>query len=288
MRVALVQCCSSGAPEDNLSQLEGWIVQAAREGARLICLPEAALLIGSAERRVALAEPVDGPLASQLAALAARLGCWINLGGFAEALFDADGARSLTHSANTSLLFDPHGQLVASYRKMHLFDLGLPDARFEESASTAAGDRVVCAEVEGAQVGLTICYDLRFPELYRSLRTMGAQLLLVPSAFTVPTGAAHWHTLLRARAIENQCWVIAAAQTGHHPGGDRRSYGHSLVVDPWGTVRLDLGEEPGVAVIDLDLDAQRKLRERMPVFAHRRPAPLYAPPGARAPGSSSH
>lgn len=269
MRIALVQCCSGTDPEANLRFIEAAVARAASEGARLVCLPENSLLTADAATRVGAAQPLNGPWALRLGALAAAHGLWLNAGGFPEA------TAVPGKSGNTSLLFDPQGTLVAAYRKLHLFDIDLDTVRFAESASTVAGDAVVVADVDGVKVGLSVCYDLRFPELYRALVDQGAQVLLVPAAFTVPTGAAHWHVLLRARAIESQCWVVAAAQTGAHPGTDRRSYGHSLAVDPWGTVRLDLGEATGVAFVDVNLSAQAEVRARLPALNHRRPAAIY-------------
>ncbi len=163
---------------------------------------------------------------------------------------------------------------MASYRKLHFFDVDLRAAggpRFTESACTVPGDAVVCCDTEVGRLGLSICYDLRFPELYRALRDDGASLLSVPAAFTVPTGRAHWHTLLRARAIENQCWLLAPAQWGpHDDNGIRESYGHALIVDPWGTIVAECGDGLGVCYADLDLQRMRDVRGRIPVGSHRR------------------
>ena len=179
----------------------------------------------------------------------------------------AAGARL----ANRSFLIDDAGAVRARYDKLHLFDVDLPGGeRYRESASYAAGDAAVCAATPWGQLGLTICYDLRFPALYAALAQAGASMVAVPAAFTRPTGAAHWHVLLRARAIETGCFIVAAAQTGEHADG-RATYGHSLVVDPWGVVLLDMGEAPGAAVCDLDLDQVAAVRERIPSLAHARP-----------------
>ncbi len=264
MRVALVQLRSSADAAANLAAIEAGIAEAAAQGARLVALPENATLLAPAPLKRASAERLDGPTCQRLGVLARRYQVWLNLAGFPERTDDP------TRPANTSLLFAPDGLLVATYRKIHLFDLDLPELSLRESASTTPGDRVTVHPVDGIPVGLAICYDLRFPEMFRALVTRGARVLLIPSAFTVPTGKAHWEVLLRARAIENQCFVIAAAQSGSHPGSDRVSYGHGLAVDPWGRVLVDQGEGEGVAVVDLDFAEQARVRRGLPALAHAR------------------
>jgi predicted amidohydrolase len=175
--------------------------------------------------------------------------------------------------SNTSLLIDPDGEIAATYRKIHMFDVDVGGVAYRESAHEQAGEDIVSAEVDGVRIGLTICYDLRFPELFRVLVDDGARLLTVPACFTVATGRDHWEVLLRARAIENQCYVIAAGQWGE-PGG-MPSYGRSLVIDPWGLVLAQAPDEDGIALAELDAERQDGIRERLPALAHRRPV-VYA------------
>jgi len=196
--------------------------------------------------------------------LATRHGVWIVGGGTPEQV-PGDPRRTY----NTALVIDPRGALATRYRKIHLFDVDIPGgAVLRESDSTARGNELVAAEIAGAPVGVTICYDVRFPELYRRLvKDMGAEILLVPAAFTAHTGAAHWHLLLRARAVEDQAWVVAAAQWGRH-SDKRESYGHSAIVDPWGTVVGERAEGDGVVVATLDGEAVARCRTRMPCLQH--------------------
>ncbi|MFO7178426.1 MAG: carbon-nitrogen hydrolase family protein, partial [Pseudomonadota bacterium] len=170
---------------------------------------------------------------------------------------------------NTSVVVTPDGAVAAAYRKIHLFDVDVGGERYRESESTLPGNAVVSVRVEGFEVGLSICYDVRFPELYRELAQRGAEVLTVPAAFTLNTGKEHWHVLLRARAIESQCYVLAAAQTGVHPGG-RATYGHSLVVDPWGTVIAEASDGVGIATATLEREFLTTIRRRLPALAHRR------------------
>jgi predicted amidohydrolase len=266
MRIAAAQMCVGQDPDTNLAQAAALVAEAAGAGARLVALPENVVFMGDTRVREAIAEPLDGPRAGALCALAAAHGVWLLVGGFPER------GRLPARPYNTSFLIDPSGARVAAYRKLHLFDVDLPDGRqIRESSYTAAGDAVVTAEVDGVRVGLSICYDLRFPELFRAHVAEGARVLFVPSAFTVPTGQAHWHLLLRARAVENQCFVVAPAQTGVHGASGRSSYGHSLIVDPWGDVLAERADGVGLALADLDFTRQDDVRARLPVLAHRRP-----------------
>lgn len=267
LRVGVGQMNSGASVEANLATIGDLAEAAAASGCGLLCLPENATLLAPDRERLRLVEPIDGAQITGLRDLARRLGLAIHVGSFAETGPDA------RHSYNTSVLIDADGVVVGTYRKMHLFDVDVsPDTRFCESATVAAGEaRAVCGTVHGWKLGLSICYDLRFPELYRALVTEGAEVLLVPAAFTYRTGNAHWHALLRARAIENLAWVVAAGQTGTHYGS-RESYGHSLVVSPWGELRVDAGARPGLQMADLlraDLD---DARARIPALAHRRMA----------------
>lgn len=208
-------------------------------------------------------EDADIVLASVCRA-AAGAGIWVHLGSLAIAL--PSGRR-----ANRSYVIDDNGHVQARYDKIHLFDVDLPDGQsWRESAVYDAGNQAIVAGTPIGCLGLSVCYDLRFPALYAALSSAGADVLSIPSAFTVPTGKAHWHVLMRARAIENASFVIAAAQTGIHEDG-RETYGHSLVIDPWGTVLLDMGETPGVGIVDIDPAAVGTARTRIPVLAHRKP-----------------
>lgn len=271
LRVAAGQLCSTDDVEDNLRRASGVVQAAAAAGAELIGLPENfAYLGGEAEHKLALAEDIgagaDGPLLSAMRRSAREARVWLLLGGFPERVREAAGKRI----GNTSLLLDPDGCVRARYRKIHLFDVVIPGGqRFRESETVEPGQEPVVAETPWGGLGLSICYDLRFPELYRVLRTRGARMVAVPSAFTRETGNDHWHVLLRARAIENQVFVIAPAQHGFH-GGKRASYGHALVVDPWGAVVADCGEREGFALAQLDFDYQDEIRRNFPSLTHRK------------------
>jgi predicted amidohydrolase len=269
MRVAVCQM-NAGADdvEANVATAERLLHEAADGGADLAALPEVFHYYGGTVRARELAEPIPGPITDRLAAIARERGMWVLGGSIGER--DQDG----THVFNTSTLFDPLGELVALYRKIHLFDVelyGQPPLR--ESALYAAGDELVAQQIDGARVGMSICYDLRFPELYRGLMVLGAQVLTVPSAFTAITGEAHWEVLLRARAIEDQCFVVAPAQWGPWgpPEDGRRTYGNSMIVDPWGRILTRApGEGDGVWFADLDMGELRRIRETLPVLRHRR------------------
>ncbi len=266
MRVAICQMRSGDDVEANVAEAERLLNEAADGGADLAALPEVFPYLGPASRRAEVAEPVPGPVTDRLAAVAAARGMWV-LGG---SVLERDGE----HVFNTSPLFDRSGELVARYRKIHLFDVELPgQPPFRESATFTPGDQLITFETDQARVGLSICYDLRFPELYRGLMALGAEVLLVPAQFQFETGKDHWHVLLRARAIEDQCFVVAAGQWGPFGDGEggRRSYGHSLVADPWGRILVEAPEEgSGVWFADLDLGELRRIRQRLPALQHRR------------------
>jgi predicted amidohydrolase len=267
LRVAAVQMRSTDDLAANLATARALAARGAREGAQLVVLPECFAFLGSKEGdKLAVAERLDGngPIVTALREVAQEHRVWV-VGGGAPERVDGDPKRTY----NTAVVVAPDGSLAAGYRKIHLFDVDIPGgAVLRESDSTARGDDLVALDVAGATVGLSICYDVRFPELYRRLvAERGAQVLLVPAAFTAHTGAAHWHLLLRARAIEDQAWVVAAAQWGKH--NDRReSYGHSLVVDPWGTVVAEQDAGDGVVVATLDGAAVDKRRTQMPCLSH--------------------
>ncbi|HEY1554261.1 MAG TPA: carbon-nitrogen hydrolase family protein [Kofleriaceae bacterium] len=268
LRVGAVQMRSTGDLVQNLTICGALTAQAAAEGAQLVVLPECFALLGRGEaEKLAIAETIElrtGPVMTMLRDLATKHGVWIVGGGTPEVV-PADPKRTY----NTAVVVDPGGELVARYRKIHLFDVDIPGgAMLRESDATAPGEDLVVVDIAGAPVGLSICYDVRFPELYRRLVTdMGAQVLLVPAAFTAHTGAAHWHLLLRARAVEDQAWVVAAAQWGRH-NDKRESFGHTLVVDPWGAVTGERAEGDGVVVATLDGATVEKRRTQMPVLRH--------------------
>jgi predicted amidohydrolase len=266
MRVAVCQMHSGSDVAENLDAAEAFVREAAAGGADLAALPEYFGYLGPSARRPQIAEPVPGPVTERVGALAKELGIWILAGS----VLEADASRVF----DTSLLFDRSGEAVAAYRKIHLFDVDLPgQPPMRESATIRSGDQLVTHATEFARLGLSICYDVRFPELFRSLMAMGAEVLMVPAQFQHETGKDHWHALLRARAIENQCFVVAPAQCGPFgdPQKERRSYGHSLVVDPWGRVLAEGDEdEPGVWFADLDFAELRRIRQALPALTHRR------------------
>ena len=263
---AVCQMTSTSDAPANLRQAEALIRAAVARGAALVATPENTNFLGPHADKVSSAETLEGPTCSRFAALAHELGIHLLLGSFNEKGPDPD------HCFNTSALFGPDGRCLAVYRKIHLFDVEVPGAvTFRESATVAPGSEVVVAATPIAWLGLSICYDLRFGELYRALVERGAQVIAIPSAFTAATGKAHWEVLVRARAIETQCWVIAPGQHGRHDdGGLRESHGHSLIVDPWGQVVAQVPDGPGLAVAEIDLERISRVRHAIPVGAHRR------------------
>jgi predicted amidohydrolase len=266
MWVAAVQLNSTPDPERNLARARALIGEAAGRGAQLVALPEHFAAYGSEEAVAALAQPLHGPLVTEFRELARKLGVFLLLGSFPE--LDAPGERP----HNASLLLGTGGEILAHYRKIHLFDVELPGAPpYRESDFTRPGAAVVTAPLPGTPftAGLAICYDLRFPELFRALSTQGANLLLVPGAFTLTTGRDHWEVLLRARAIENLSYVIAPAQYGQHAPG-RRAYGRSLAVDPWGLILAQAPDGEGVIYARLDYERLVRLRRELPCLEHRR------------------
>ena len=271
---ACIQINGNSDIERNLARTAELAREAAAAGAILSATPEATPYLGPHDLKVALAEPVDGPTNRRLAALAAELGVWLLVGSVAERCPPDPSGAPPTRAWNTSLLYGPAGDLRATYRKLHLFDVdltGVGGVRFSESERTAPGSGLVVAPTPLGMLGLTICYDLRFPEMYAALVAAGAELVAVPSAFTEVTGRDHWHVLLRARAIEAQAWVLAPAQWGPHDDrGLRRSYGHSLIVDPWGVVVAEVGDGEGWCSAEIDSQRVAEVRRRIPVGAHRR------------------
>lgn len=269
---AAVQLTSTSDEAANWESARRLIERAAAQGARLVATPENTNYLGPHEEKVRRAEPLDGPTVGRFAELARHLGIHLLLGSFNER------SDEPSRCFNTSVLLGPAGQVLAAYRKLHLFDVDVPGGvRFAESATCKPGDPadpehgLVVADTPLGRIGLTICYDLRFGELYRRLADLGADLLAVPSAFTLATGKDHWEPLLRARAIETQCYVLAPAQHGRHDdGGLRESYGHAMIVDPWGLPVAVASDGPGLAVAEVDLERVARVRHAIPVRQHRR------------------
>jgi nitrilase len=266
-RVAAIQMTSSADVGRNLECAARLLREARAGGATVAALPENFAFMGLAEAdKLAVAEPDGaGPIQQALAGLARELDLWI-VGGTIPLRVPDD-----SRVAAACLVFDAAGQRVARYDKIHLFDVAIPgrDERYQESASVRAGTQPVCVDTPAGRLGLAVCYDLRFPELFRRLLDMGAEWFCLPSAFTAPTGRAHWETLLRARAIENLCHLVAPAQSGFHDNG-RETHGDSMVVDCWGRVLARLPRGTGVVIGDVDLVRQRELRQNFPSLAHRR------------------
>jgi deaminated glutathione amidase len=283
--VALVQLDAGSDPEANVREAVRLADQAAAEGARLIALPEYLQYRGSDDGYRSSAQPIPGPFSNAFAAVARARSVWILVGSLAET-GPAETGPAKTGPAerpyNTSILVDPTGAIVATYRKIHLFDVAIDDGPADrESDRVTAGDRAVVADVDGTRLGLSICYDLRFPELYRALAEAGAEILAVPANFLERTGRDHWEVLLRARAIENAAFVIAPAQVGGPLGVP--AHGRSMVIDPWGTV---IAQAPdGVAIVHAELDLARvaSIRRQIPVLANRRPEAVARVDAAHGP-----
>ena len=271
MKIAAIQMCSGLDPESNLAALRPLLAEAAAQGATYVLTPEVTMIFPENRDQLrSVAAPFEGhPQLAATGELARELGIFVHIGSLPIPL--ADG-----RFANRSVLFGPDGAQVATYDKIHLFDADIAGLNaYRESATYKGGDRAVVADIGEFRLGFSICYDMRFPRLFNSLANAGASLMAVPAAFTVPTGQAHWHVLLRARAIETGSYVIAAAQGGSHANG-RSTYGHSLVVDPWGRVIAELDHDrPGVLVADIDPAAVREARQRVPALANARD---FAPP----------
>jgi deaminated glutathione amidase len=271
LRVGAISLRSTDDLAANLATSRELSATAASDGAQLVVLPECFCFLGRGERdKLAIAERLDppagggGPIVGMLREVATKHGIWVIGGGMPEVV-PGDDRRTY----NTAVVVDPRGAVVARYRKIHLFDVDIPGrATMRESDATAPGNELVVVDIGGATVGLSICYDVRFPELYRRLvKDRGADVLLVPAAFTAHTGAAHWHLLLRARAVEDQAWVVAPAQWGRH-NEKRESYGHALIADPWGTVVAERESGDGVVVHTLDRATVDKRRTQLPSLTH--------------------
>jgi len=271
MRAALLQLTSSDDPDENLAAVRARIQDAAAEGAEVVVTPEVTNCVSTSRthQRAVLHHEADDPTLAALRAEAERLGVWLLIGSLALKTDDADG-----RFANRSVLIGADGAIRARYDKIHMFDVEVsPEETYRESDGFRPGTRASLAETPWGKWGLSVCYDIRFPHLYRRLAQAGADILTVPAAFSHVTGPAHWQSLLRARAIETGCFVLAPAQTGTHRarrGQARRTHGHSLVVGPWGEVLADGGPDPGIITVDLDLALVAQARRRVPSLRHDR------------------
>ncbi len=272
MKAAVLQLNVSDDPAANLPVTLEMLADAVAQGAEFVLTPEVTNCISTnrTHQRAVLYHETEDPTLAGLRAAAQEHGIWVLIGSLGLKTGDADG-----RFANRSFLIDPEGEIAARYDKIHMFDVQVTASEtWCESAAYRPGDRAVLAETPFAKIGMTICYDVRFPALYQALGDAGAEILTVPSAFSPVTGAAHWHTLLRARAVETGCFVIAPAQTGTHASVEnktRDTYGHSLVVAPWGEVILDAGTTPGAYLFDLEMGQTRAARARVPSMTHKRP-----------------
>ena len=271
MRAGLVQLCASDDPAANLAETRALLRMAVDEGAGFVLTPEVTNCISSdrAHQQAVLHPEATDPTLAALRADAAELGIWLLIGSLALKTDDVDG-----RFANRSFLIAPDGSIAAHYDKIHMFDVNVSEVEtYRESAGYRPGKRAVVAQTPFANVGLSVCYDVRFPYLYRKLAKAGAEVLCVPAAFSPVTGAAHWEVLLRARAIETGCYVLAPAQVGEHTasaGRRRQTHGHAMVIDPWGTVLSDAGAEVGVTFVDLDMAEVARARSRVPSLSHDR------------------
>jgi deaminated glutathione amidase len=269
LRAAAIQLNSTEDTDRNLAMADRLVRDAVGRGAQLVVLPEKWTVLGTPEGMADAAQSIDGPAMRWASGVASELGIDLIAGSFVERV--AGQARS----SNTSAHFTPHGALAATYRKVHMFDVEVDGVVYAESEREQPGDEIVVTELSGGtRLGMSVCYDVRFPELYRVLSSRGAAVIAIPSAFTLATTRDHWDVLVRARAIENQCFVVAPNQIGPHPPG-HRSGGRSMIVDPWGIVLACAGDDEVAIVADLDLDRLLDLRRRLPALTHRRPE-VYA------------
>ena len=272
MRVAILQMTSGDDPAANLATLLKAVTEAKAGGADMLLTPEVSNCLSSSRRHQmdVLRHESEDPTLAALKEATAKAGLWMLIGSLALKTDDADG-----RFANRCFMIDANGEIAARYDKIHMFDVDLSETEsYRESDGYRPGQSAVVAQTPWGGIGLSICYDVRFPHLYRALAQNGAQILTVPAAFAVPTGEAHWHTLLRARAIETACFVIAPAQVGQHGGGTgalRNTYGHALAVSPWGEVLSDAGTVPGLSFVELEVDDVAKAQRRVPSLSHDRP-----------------
>ena len=275
LRAAAVQLNATEDVDRNLATADRLTRDAAGRGAELVVLPEKWNVLGRGEAMAAAAEPLDGPSITWARAISKELQVDLIAGSFVERV------QGQERTANTSAHIGPDGEIKALYRKLHMFDVEVDGTIYAESAREQAGDEIkVTRTADGHALGMSICYDVRFPELYRALSSLGATILAVPSAFTLATTRDHWEVLLRARAIENQAFVIAGNQIGEHPPGNR-SGGRSMIVDPWGVQLAIAPDSEGVITADLDFALLERVRRRLPALQHRRPAAIYSWPAVR-------
>lgn len=267
MRAAILQMTSGIHPASNAEVMVDAISRAKAEGADMLFTPEMAGQLDRNRNRAAasLTNESGNKVLADVRNAAAKAGIWVHIGSLALKDERTDGRWT-----NRSFVIDGSGEIRARYDKIHLFDVDLANGEsWRESSVYGAGKRAVAVDTPWARMGLSICYDVRFPDLYSALTNAGANILLIPSAFTVPTGKAHWHVMLRARAIEAGCFVIAPAQTGRHEDG-RETFGHSCVIDPWGDILLDMGTETGLALVDIEMERVAEMRSRIPAISNRR------------------
>lgn len=265
MHAAVIQLHAGPDRDENLANAESLVAEARGAGAELIVLPEMVDYLGPKEGVAAIATEIPGAVTNRFARIAKDHGVWLLAGSIHEHVAGED------RPFNTSTLFNPEGELIAKYHKIHLYDVEIPGRVSSlESENIAPGNEVVTADVSGHTAGLTICYDIRFPELYRRLADAGAEIVFLPAAFMLFTGKDHWEPLIRARAIENQCFMLASGQQGVDHNG-RATYGRSMIVDPWGTVLATAPDGPGFAMAWLDFEALRRIRAELPSLANRRP-----------------
>jgi predicted amidohydrolase len=275
VRAAAVQLNSTENKDRNLETAERLVRDAAAAGAELVVLPEKFNVLGTPEQLHAGAESLEGPTIALMSGLARELCLWLVAGSIVESLDEDDKLR------NTSALVGPNGEVEAVYRKIHMFDVEVGGVTYRESDCEAPGDEIVLAEVGELPLGLSVCYDLRFPEVFRILAVQGARAIALPAAFTLHTGKDHWEVLVRARAIENQVFMIAAGQVGTHPPG-HQSYGRSMIADPWGITLAVAPDDECFVAADLDLEAQERIREKLPSLANRRPQAYRWPDAVEA------
>ncbi len=261
--VAAVQMTSTANKAENLAIAERLVRRASKRGAQLVAIPELFNCLGEPETIVANAEPIPGPTSQLMGQLAAELGITLVAGSIGE-------QTESKKICNTSLIFGPDGSPLAKYQKVHLFDIDLPGrVTFRESDFMTPGEVLAITETEVGQLAQATCYDIRFPNLFQLYADRGAEIIVTPSAFTLPTGRDHWEVLLRARAIENQVFIVAPNQFGKH-GGELNSYGRSMIIDPWGTVLAKAADGEGVITAEIDFDSQKQIRSRLPCLQHRR------------------
>jgi predicted amidohydrolase len=261
-KIAMIQMDTGEDRDANLKRIEAYIAQAKSEDVTLIALPEVMNRM-TADRTIDTSEPLDGPTIAFMQACARKYGVWIHCGSIRE-----KQAEGLPY--NTTVLLNPAGEIVTTYRKIHLYDVDIPGkVTALESSRNKAGDKVVSAETSIGHLGLTICYDLRFPELFRLLSLQGSEVIFVPANFAYATGEAHWEALLRARAIENGCYIVATGQTGQK--AHFKAYGHSLIIDPWGEIIAQIEKDEAMAIVSIDLDMVTRIRAELPSLKNRRP-----------------